>query len=112
MTTRHTPGPWTISGQLIIGPPEAFPNPKAQPMGRKIAEVYWDWGGDKGATERRTQWFPEADANARLIAAAPELLAALKLFMEQYDIAGDEGRGSRPEIAAARAAIAKATDTN
>lgn len=46
-------------------------------------------------------------ANTRLIAAAPDLLAALKLFVTQYE--GGADRECRPEMAAARAAIAKAT---
>ena len=46
--------------------------------------------------------------NARLAAASREMLAALKLFLEQYDIAGDPHRSARPELAAGRAAVAKA----
>lgn len=45
-------------------------------------------------------------ANLQLMSAAPDLLKALRLFMVQYDM---PDRGNRPEIAAARAAIAKAT---
>lgn len=49
----HTPGPWTLSGNIVNGPHYA------------VAIV----GGI----------YPTQDANARLIAAAPELLAALKM---------------------------------
>lgn len=46
-----------------------------------------------------------ADDNARLIAAAPDLLAALEALHHRYVLAiGNEG----PEAIAARAAIAKA----
>ena len=43
---------------------------------------------------------------AKLLAAAPDLLAALEMFLAEYS--GGPERESRPEIKAARAAIAKA----
>ena len=43
-------------------------------------------------------------ANAPLISAAPELLEAVKLFLEEYDV---PGRGNRPEIEAGRRALEK-----
>lgn len=46
------------------------------------------------------------EANARLIAAAPELLDALERLADLYDT--DEGCRSLPEYREARAAIAKA----
>ena len=60
--TKHTPGPWTADRQYIE---------KKMPPGsnRKIiAEVYW-------------HVYDEYEANARLIAAAPELLEALELLV-------------------------------
>ena len=56
---------------------------------------------------------PTSATNARLIAAAPDLLKALKRFVHIYDRQGANGCGQTvqpvpPEIAAARAAIAKA----
>ena len=63
MTNTHTPGPWAIDhaedGRLIISAPEAaiaFPIGSQRPLER-------------------------FDANAALIAAAPDLLAALKAIM-------------------------------
>ena len=47
-------------------------------------------------------------ANGALISAAPDLLKAVMLFIEQYD-GPDQDRRRRPENIAARAAIAKAT---
>lgn len=51
------------------------------------------------------------EANAALMAhavnALPDVVDALRMFMEQYDGSGDERR-NRPEIIAARAALAKA----
>ena len=54
-------------------------------------------------------------ANARLIAAAPDLLAALKALVEDYEGAcGDDGHDTPKALIQARFAIAKAThaDTN
>ena len=62
METRHTPGPWRIGdgGATVFGPRTNAPSP------RTIANV----GRGPLCTN-------ETKANARLIAAAPELLAAL-----------------------------------
>lgn len=87
--TKHTPGPWNYSPAVaaIFGPPGNAPQICNIPA----------FSGEEG------------HANARLIAAAPELLAALKLFVAQYQGDGHDDRELRPEMAAARAAIAKAT---
>jgi len=95
MTTQHTPGPWAISaamygvGNLKVHGVEFTRDGITQP----IANCGWD---DKG----------EAEANARLIAAAPDLLAALRLCeraLEERDAEAEEHAAK-----AARAAIAKA----
>lgn len=49
------------------------------------------------------------EANARLIAAAPELLAALLPLVNASPVNGGMIRFDGEELAAARAAIAKAT---
>ena len=71
-------------------------------VGGKIETSLWDYS-----------WGDEAQANARLIAAAPELLEACKdllAFMEQYDLLDwDLADDDRARIDAASAAIAKAT---
>jgi len=71
----HTPRQWVPSGQLIVGPPRAHPNPKARATRVQIASVCWDYDGDHGATEPRINW-KEAEANQLLMCAAPDLLAA------------------------------------
>lgn len=82
--SKHTSAPWEISGQLIVGPPESLPNPKVKPRGKVIAAVYWDYCGDRGATEPRTKW-EEANANLHLMKAAPELLEALQAIYRHFD---------------------------
>ena len=92
MTTQvkaatHTPGPWAISGQLINGAPEPRPNPQVEPYPHAVAA-----------------------ANARLIAAAPELLEALQGLLRNCPPA----KGIRKDFSyilyqeASRKAIAKA----
>lgn len=88
--SRHTPGPWFRDvyddGSSAIVPRSGF-----------TICVMPDRSG-----------FPEDEHNANLIAAAPDLLAALELFLAQYHIPGVADREARPEIQAALAAISKA----
>lgn len=79
----HTPGPWSL---LPVGGNRRLIDPG-------IGEVY-----GLGRTP---------DANARLIAAAPDLLAALKEYTDRHEAACDP-RGL-PEYDQACAAITKAT---
>ena len=69
---EHTPGPW----HLIAGPPAFIRvvNENADTLARLYRDDVPDW---------RTN-----EANARLIAAAPELLAALKAIVEHIDREG------------------------
>jgi hypothetical protein len=96
MTTKHTPGPWTDDGH----------------DGRDSLIIHSQWGevarvGANGDTSQR-------DANARLIAAAPELLAALKRAEEELNrmqscLTGRDQEIGWQECLSARAAISKAT---
>jgi hypothetical protein len=92
MTKQHTPGPWAISEQ----------NDSDKSW---KAEVY-STISDEGVA--RVGYFDtirsEDLANARLIAAAPDLLAALESLLPYAN--GSESFAA--EVAAARAAIAKA----
>lgn len=86
--SAHTPGPWTNHGRIYN---TGFPHSS---VGAKtlIARVYSEAFGD----------IEQEGANARLIAAAPDLLAALQGVLRVADRKTDE-------FDAARAAIAKAT---
>lgn len=101
--SAHTPGPWNLL-------PEECDRPYVRvrgtvPGGRfKIANVLTP--AYEGVHEREAK---ETRANARLIAAAPELLAALKLMLKGTD--EDCGRIQCPHksaVTAAFSAIAKA----
>ena len=92
MNTSHTPGPWHVAGKEQV---------QIRSEKHQIAKA-WSFAGKTG------------QANARLIAAAPDLLAALQGLDEAYCRAGtpltrEERTEDRKRIIAARAAIAKAT---
>jgi len=85
--TKWTPGPWIFSGLSSTG--IGYVNARLQ----TIAQA-WD--------------FPEAEANARLIAAAPDLLEALESAMRWIGSLTDwEGAGD-PDVDKWREALAKA----
>lgn len=99
MTTAHTPGPWEYDGLTPAHNHPAIMDPTGT---IQLAHVLTG----RNLEGKRVDEF-EADANARLIAAAPELLAALRLFLGLMDLAAPAIKGE-PEYKAARAAIAKA----
>lgn len=93
MTYRHTPAPWFVTDEwnpLIHSDANG---------GTSVAQILAYSDGITGTFR------PQADADARLIAAAPELLAALRQI--SWLEAGDQlGSG---DVAVIRAAIARAT---
>ena len=69
----HTPGPWTAhSGSVYVDGPDVFPK-GTQENGVRIVSMYRAPGGVSPT---------ECDSNAILIAAAPDLLAALESVLE------------------------------
>jgi hypothetical protein len=92
MSTKHTRGPLAVG---VLG------DYVATKSGHIFTEVPYPESAD--AEERR--------ANARLIAAAPELLEALKsviAWAEAYEATGPRAKDQEERCAFARAAIAKA----
>jgi len=67
--SEHTPGPWYYAFGAVWKDPDA--------KTFRIAKM------DRDTPET---WPPERDANARLIAAAPELLEALKELVRWMDV--------------------------
>ena len=87
--TKHTPGPWRATPPALRHEKHGQSVVYAEADGKDVAVIY------------------DGRANARLIAAAPELLAACKAIAALMD---GQGRANMPEVAGqARAAIAKAT---
>jgi hypothetical protein len=94
-TVKHTPGPWYVHGPTIVGGIDCCDIPYG------VAHVLNPYAGTVGASERVT-------ANARLIAAAPDMLASLEDLIkavENFVPLAEEW----PELAMARTAITKAT---
>jgi hypothetical protein len=100
MSAKHTPGPWHADANGGI-------------WRRRPCELYENGGGVAGDRQLATVWkgwvndgeigYP-LEANARLIAAAPDLLDACKVAFDQTCAVG------RPkDWEQLRAAIAKAT---
>ena len=84
MKTQHTPGPWTVDNQYIHGPD-----------GIRFLAVAGDGAGQ---------------ANARLIASAPDLLNLLTAAGRLEELTGENlAVYARTFAALARATIAKAT---
>lgn len=106
MSITHTPGPWTRYVSTLDAGKIPLPIQLTTPA-RSICTLYADTG-------KANEW-ETAEANARLIAAAPDLLAALKAA--EYSLAWHiEERGNgvamdAKHLADIRAAIAKATNS-
>jgi hypothetical protein len=89
MTTKHTPGPW----KLRLGTGVQYDYIIETKAGALVA-AYPHYSG---ATKKATK------ANARLIAAAPEMLEALQRLYKDFPYVNQANGGMQ-----ARAAIAKA----
>ncbi len=114
MNTKHTPGPWVVkhydeNGYLRVSSPN-WQSASANNSMVKI-EPRRDYDEVKGlhVSESGLQ---ESQANARLIAASPDLLTALQecfLLLQQLAADGEPGDMPSPTLEKARAAIAHAT---
>jgi hypothetical protein len=93
-STKHTPGPWTT--------PDAYPN---------AIQVTSASGWICSLEVNKVNATEEQKANARLIAAAPELLRVAELAATLNTQTNHIGSGMLSELVErARAAIAKATN--
>jgi hypothetical protein len=104
MQNKHTPGPWKL-GTLDITPFGTGLSMGIDAEGHgELAMVVWQMEDDQIEGKQSLQ----CEANAKLIAAAPDLLEALELML----ITRENERGLRgqdsPLHDRARAAIAKA----
>lgn len=105
MSAAHTPGPWAFSRWDQFGDTRYY---VAQADGAEYTPHYSDVAtliAETVSDERRSI----QEANARLIAAAPELLEALAWTVNFIDVyAAKQAGPATPELNKARAAIAKA----
>ena len=131
-TTRHTRGPWKLAVAMamedlaLVAQHRGEPAPEFWRQFSRRNEGHWVIVDDEGSflaiaafqgTAKRGEAYRTADpkglANARLIAAAPDLLAALEAALPAVDYVADEMPGMdgvpRATVAEeARAAIAAA----
>lgn len=100
MTSKHTPGPWQAA--LERGCHGVIASTLPEGRANFVAIV----GNDGDNPERE----PERFANARLIAAAPELLEAWVALVGHFELFDREylSRRLNEKLDAGRAAIAKA----
>lgn len=66
--TKFTPGPWTVGDASECG------------------YYVWDPQGERIVAEAYPDYNQDFEANAALIAAAPEMLEALELMLESFGI--------------------------
>lgn len=94
--SAHTPGPWRVF-------PGHFPGIDANSDSVVLFGRHYEDCGIRGVNEE------ERLANANLIAAAPDMLAALRDALHTLEhSSGDEPGWAKGSIAVIRAAIAKA----
>lgn len=89
--TKHTPGPWHVDGMSIFAPTDHI-------AAKDVAVMVND--GNSSIAER--------GANALLIAAAPELLAACEMLVKGIGEHGGNYTDCLEASRVARAALAKA----
>jgi len=98
--TKHTPGPWKVTNSLMV----------MSKTNRSIADCCIDYSGDSPLKTGLTN-----ACNARLIAAAPDMFAALKTLFKHCAMVhkcwgdGDNTKEADAAIKAGEAAIASAT---
>lgn len=102
MEAKHTPGPWELSEAEYK---EGFGTYRRVEQVEQFGDVVASVCIRHTANHTLNAC---GDANARLIAAAPELLGALEAMSAEFD-SGDVNDGEWAAIQKARAAIAKAT---
>lgn len=95
--SKHTPGPWSMclsrsNAAFLVRDTE----------NRLVCDMSWH-----SSSRQHYPLRDESAANARLIAAAPDLLSALNAMLTHMGM--DEDEWNKPTFDQARAAIAKAT---
>lgn len=77
---KHTPGPWLSRGLHIVGPADArSQHPDGRILIGGVVDDANDWRGHPiNSAIERAEFAEEREANARLIATAPELLSVAR----------------------------------
>lgn len=88
--SAHTPGPWIAEGYRIWGPPDSRSKHRSgRGLVGGVVDDHHDWRDDHDwrdepsqTRDERSAFRAETAANARLIAAAPEMAAILRRVAE------------------------------
>jgi hypothetical protein len=99
--SAHTPGPWRFE-------PRIWNTPDAENREASDGSIVSLKNGERDWFVARVDNAPQAEANARLIAAAPELYEALEFCVLVLMNIAPAGGVYNPALTKARAAIAKA----
>ncbi len=102
---QHTPGPWKLDGLTVKGPPRKWPGQDPHYVQCAAAEIVAHVPSQPGCYQEYP--LDIAKANARLIAAAPDLLAALKFVLPSIRRANKEDSDWCGDLSKVEAAIAK-----
>jgi hypothetical protein len=102
---KHTPGPWYIGKDFSDQGRHIYAE---QMVCDDEGESWHPLIATTDDDERLVDW----QANAVLIAAAPDLLGALETLVNMAESFPSELHKDHPDVVAAHAAIAKATATN
>ena len=94
----HTPGPWHVAGDAV------YSGTRTEKGGWVNSEQVFPRYVEDPASDT----FQRLEANARLIAAAPELLEACEAAFMQFEHNGDEAPEDRAILDQLQHAIAKA----
>lgn len=101
MSAQHTPGPWHWDSDPIKGDPLGRVRYRVTTTGKTVTQCYYS------SSDEQAEW------DARLIAAAPELLQALQITYDalciSYPLHSSDMDKRLAIMEQARAAITKAT---
>lgn len=117
--TKHTPGPWevlyeagTFDSSFGVGMGSYLKDPHCYYTHHIWSSEHDSEMPDEDASDNEVAQYEECLANARLIAAAPELLEALSNIIEHFDLKEKSvvhSPGAGFSVGKAKTAIAKAT---
>ncbi len=102
MEAKHTQGEWKLNHNSLQG---SLSNYIITESGEKICGISINYDGINNV-----QKFNEAEANAKLIVAAPEMLEALKMCINHVGTIANKSEPARNAYNKAKEIIQKATE--
>lgn len=109
MSTKHTPGPWHISIPKFVGKWAGFNTMQGKCIGVYATNDDLEAIALVPKDELLIHKEQDHESNAKLIAAAPELLEALQCLFNACEVLQVLPKNA-PEIKLAKSAIKKATE--